>query len=151
MMLRIQAWADGRVMGLPSEIGRWAVSYDWWGWRGVSGASAGLFICPFRSHAFVVTQRSHFPTKSHLPGLPWWLSGKESTYQCRRCRFDLWVGKIPWKMKCQPALLFLPGKSHRQRSLLGCSPWGCKELDTTKWLTHFFVYGCNIFSIFIEV
>ena len=29
-------------------------------------------------------------------GLPWWLSSKESTCQCRRCVFDPWVGKISW-------------------------------------------------------
>ena len=28
-------------------------------------------------------------------GLPWWLSGKESAWQYRRCRFDSWVRKIP--------------------------------------------------------
>ena len=28
--------------------------------------------------------------------------------------------------------VFLPGKSHGQRSLVGYSPWGCRELDTTK-------------------
>ena len=28
--------------------------------------------------------------------------------------------------------VFLPGKSHGQRSLVGYSPWGCKELDTTE-------------------
>ena len=55
-------------------------------------------------------------------GLPRWLSGKESTCQCRRCRrhgFSLWVGKIPWRMKWQLTLVFLPGKSHGQRSLMG--------------------------------
>ena len=31
--------------------------------------------------------------------LPWWLTGKESSYQCRRCRLDPWVGKIPWRRK----------------------------------------------------
>ena len=31
--------------------------------------------------------------------LPWWLSGRESACQCRRCRFDPWVGKIPWRRK----------------------------------------------------
>ena len=31
--------------------------------------------------------------------------------------------------------IFLPGEFHEQRSLTGCSPWGCKELDTTEWLT----------------
>ena len=44
-------------------------------------------------------------------GLPLWLSGKESTCQCKRCRFDAWVGKIPWRRKWQPTPVFLPGKS----------------------------------------
>ena len=45
--------------------------------------------------------------------------------------FDPWVGKIPWKKEWQPTRVFLPGKSHRQRSLAGYSPWGHKEsLDT---------------------
>ena len=35
-----------------------------------------------------------------------------------------WVGKIPWRRAWQPAPVFLPGKSHGQRSLVGCSPWG---------------------------
>ena len=57
-------------------------------------------------------------------GLPRWLSSKESTCQCRRWRFDPWVRKIPWKRKWQPTPIFLPGKSHGQRSLAGYSPWG---------------------------
>ena len=52
-------------------------------------------------------------------GLSWWLSGKESTCQCRRCRFDPWVKKTPWRSKWQPTPVFLPGKSHGQRSLVG--------------------------------
>ena len=54
--------------------------------------------------------------------LPWWLSDKESACQCRRCRFDPWVGKHSWRRKWQPTPVFLPGKSHRQRSLAGYSP-----------------------------
>ena len=46
-------------------------------------------------------------------------------------RFDSWVGKIPWRRKWQPTPVFLPGKSHGQRSLVGYSPWGYKESDTT--------------------
>ena len=38
--------------------------------------------------------------------------------------FDPWVVKIPWK--CQPTPVFLPGKLHGQRSLVGYSPWGLK-------------------------
>ena len=40
--------------------------------------------------------------------------------------------KIPWSRKWQPTPVFLPGKSHGQWSLMGYSPWGCKESDTTK-------------------
>ena len=61
----------------------------------------------------------------------WWLSGKESACQCRRCKrcgFDFWVGKIPWRKKWQHTPVFLPGKFHGQRSLVGYSPWGHKEL-----------------------
>ena len=65
--------------------------------------------------------------------LPRWLSGKESPCQSKRCRrygFDPWVGKIPWRRKWWPNPVFLPEKSQGQRSLLGYSPWGRKELDT---------------------
>ena len=70
-----------------------------------------------------------------LEGLPWWLSGKESTCQCKRHGFNPWVTKIPRKRKRQPTLVFLPGKSHRKRSLAGYSPWGHKRVghnSTTK-------------------
>ena len=63
--------------------------------------------------------------------LPWWLSGKESACQCRRHEFYPWVRKIPWRRKWQPTPVFLLGKSHGQKSLVGYSPWGHKELDTT--------------------
>ena len=59
--------------------------------------------------------------------LPWWLSGKESACQCRRCRFDSWVRKIPSRRKWQPTSVFLPGKFHGQRNLSGSCPWGRKE------------------------
>ena len=36
----------------------------------------------------------------------------------------------------QPTPVFLPGESHGQGRLAGCSPWGCKELDTTERLTE---------------
>ena len=68
-------------------------------------------------------------------GLPWWISGNESTCQCRRPRFDPWVRKIPWRRKWQPTPVFLPGESHGQRILAGYSPWGQKESDTTEQLS----------------
>ena len=44
---------------------------------------------------------------------------------------------IYWSRKWQPIPLFLPGKSHGQRSLVGYSPWGRKELDMTDWLSTY--------------
>ena len=46
--------------------------------------------------------------------------------------FDPWVEKIPWRRKWQPTPVFMPGKTHGQRNLVGYSPWGRKESDTTE-------------------
>ena len=47
------------------------------------------------------------------------------------------VRKIPWRRKWQPALLFLPGESHGQWSLVGYSPWGHRESNVTEQpITH---------------
>ena len=46
--------------------------------------------------------------------------------------FDPWVGKIPWRRAWKPISVSLPGESHGQRSLVGYSPRGHKELDTTE-------------------
>ena len=75
-----------------------------------------------------------------LFGFPAGASGKESACQCRRRRrheLDPWVRKIPWRKKWQPASVFLPGKSHGQKSLAGYSPKGCKESDTTERLSTY--------------
>ena len=53
----------------------------------------------------------------------------------RRCRFDPWVVKIPWRRAWQSTPVFLPAESHRQRSLAGYSPWGRKQSDMAKQLT----------------
>ena len=46
---------------------------------------------------------------------------------------------IMWRRQWHPTPVLLPGKSHGWRSLVGCSPWGYKELDTTEQL-HFTFY-----------
>ena len=46
--------------------------------------------------------------------------------------FEPWVEKIPWRRKWQSTPVLLPGKSHGQRSLVGYSLWGRKELGTTE-------------------
>ena len=50
----------------------------------------------------------------------------------KRGRFNGWVGKIPWRRAWQLTPVFLPGEPHGQRSLMGYSPWGRKESDTTE-------------------
>ena len=68
-------------------------------------------------------------------GLPWLPSGTESAFQCWRVGFDPCVRLIPWRRKWQHTPVFLPGKSYGQRSLVGYSPWDCKESDTTEQLS----------------
>ena len=61
------------------------------------------------------------------------VGGKESLYQSRRSKrygFKPWVGKIPWRRAWQPIPVFLPGGSHGQTSLAGCSPWGSPGRNT---------------------
>ena len=58
--------------------------------------------------------------------------GPKGHLQCRRCGFDPWFGKTPWRRKWQPTPVFLPGQSHGQRSPRGYSPRGRKESDTTE-------------------
>ena len=50
--------------------------------------------------------------------------------------FNPWVGEIPWRRKWQPTAVFLPGKFHGQRSLVGYSPQGHEESDTTEYKAH---------------
>ena len=67
--------------------------------------------------------------------------------QCRirgRSGFDPWVGKIPWRRKWQPNQYSCWEKSHGQRSLVDCRPWGCKESDTTEQLN---IYDINALTM----
>ena len=62
-------------------------------------------------------------------------SGKEPTCQCRRLkrnRFSPWVRKIPWRRAWQTTPVFLPGKSHGQRSLACYSAWFAKRQTRPK-------------------
>ena len=65
----------------------------------------------------------------------------------RRCMFNPWVRKIPWRKKWQLTPEFLPEKSYGQRSLVGYKAWGCKESAMTLWLrnnrVHSLSKGCE--------
>ena len=58
-----------------------------------------------------------------------------STGPCRKPGFDPWVGKFPWRREWLPTLVFLPGESPEQRSLVGYCLWGHKESYRTELLT----------------
>ena len=47
-----------------------------------------------------------------------------------------------WRRRWHPTPVLLPGKSNGRRSLVGCSPWGCKESDTTERLHFHFSLSC---------
>ena len=102
-------WLDGITNSMDICL---RSSRSWW-WTGIPGMGSDT------------TERLNWMA---LIGLPRWLSGKESTCQCKRQGFDLWVGKIPWRRKWQHNPAFLPGKSHGQRSLVGYNPWDCKRV-----------------------
>ena len=93
-----------------------------WQRRGPQTAASGdVVLVDVGAVACGVHRAARSPTLSRYMlnvGLPWW--------------FDPWVGQIPWRRKWQPTPVLFPGKFHRQRSLVGYSPWGRKELDTTE-------------------
>ena len=83
-------------------------------------------------------------------GILWWLIWYRICLQCSIPGFDPWVGKIPWRRKWQPTPVFSPRESHGQRSLVGYSPWDCKELDTTEWLKEISP-GCSLEGMMLKL
>ena len=64
-------------------------------------------------------------------------SGKESIYQCswfKRCKFNLWVGKIPWRRKWQLTAVFLPVESPRTEKPGGLQSMGLQRVGH-DWAT----------------
>ena len=54
-----------------------------------------------------------------------------------------WPLVSKWRRQWQPTPVLLPGKSHGQRSLVGCSPWGHEESDTTERFHSYFSLSCT--------
>ena len=74
-------------------------------------------------------------SKKEVPVFPGGANGKERVCQCRRhkrCEFDPWIRKIPWRKAWQPTPVFFPGESQGWQSLVGCRLWGRTESDTTE-------------------
>ena len=56
---------------------------------------------------------------------------------------DVCRGLCDRRRQWHPTPILLPGKSHGQRSLVGCSPWGREESDTTERLHFHFSLSCT--------
>ena len=83
-----------------------------------------IFCCKF----WVCFQWGFYIAVYYIYGFPGGsVIKKKICLQCRRHGFNPWVRKIPWRRKRQRIPVFLPGKSHGQRSLAGYSPWGDKR------------------------
>ena len=81
----------------------------------------GLYSSPkLRDICNVARATGGFPCGSEIKNL------HAKDCQCRRCKFVPWVRKFPWRRKWQITPVFLPRKSHGQRSLAGYSPWDCR-------------------------
>ena len=83
-------------------------------------------------------------------GLPWWWL--RICLRCRRCRFNPWVRKISWRRKWHPTPVFLPEKSHEERSLAGYSPRGRNSQAhlVTKPQWHFSQYSYLAFDYYVS-
>ena len=72
---------------------------------------------------------------------------EDTEAQSVKCLAQSRIGVIPWFIywaprQWHPTPVLLPGKSHGRRSLVGCSPWGCQESDTTERLHFHFSLSC---------
>ena len=79
--------------------------------------------------------------------LPCWLRWYRICLQCGRPRFNPWVGKISWRRKWQPTPVFLPGKSHGQRSPVGYRPQGHKESTGLDCLSTLYSHSQGRFLV----
>ena len=110
----------------------WANLYWWSGFPDTSGGKES--ICNARNpgsipgsgrstgegtgHTLQYSWASLVAQLVKIPSAMWWPA------------FDPWVGKIPWRRERLPTQVFWPGGFHELYS-----PWGCKESDTTEWLS----------------
>ena len=127
----VLAWripGTGEPGGLPS-MGSHRVSHP--------DGNMNLNACPPITETKGVPQRLLWDYFYTIPGIGW--SAQNTRLVNKTQSLGTWFIKqtmyIPWKSEWQPTPVFLPGESHRQRSLAGYSPQCYKELDTTEFLT----------------
>ena len=103
------------------------------GWS-LGPSSLGLISSPHPEHHCWINLLRHTLVVLRLCPILGFLGDSDGKVlpECRRPGFDPWIGKIPWRRKWKPTPVFLPGEFHGQRNLVGYSPWGHKESDTTE-------------------
>ena len=104
-------------------------------YSGYPGSSAG------KESACNAGNPSSIPGQERSPGegigcpLQYYSSLVSQTVKNLPAMRETWVRKIPWWRAWLPSPVFLPGELHGQRTLVGYSPWGCKESDMTEQLS----------------
>ena len=95
-----------------------------------------LILCFVSRYTYL--EKAIFHSSISAWKIPWTEEpGRLQSMGSRRVRHN-WVTSLSlftfmlWRRKWQPSPVFLPGESHGERSLVGCHPWGCTELDTTE-------------------
>ena len=102
-----------------------------------AAGSSVLRTLGFESPKFnVKIYNGYFTHLENSKRASWWLNSKESACNAGDTGLIPGSGKIPWMMKWQPTPVFLPGKSHCQRSLEGYNPWGHKRAQLTLRLNN---------------
>ena len=79
--------------------------------------------------------------EGNFTGLPEPSYSAFDSFLSLRKEFLIFLIFLIWQWPPTPVLL--PGNSHRQRSLVGCSPWGLEESDTTEQLHFHFSLSCT--------
>ena len=112
------------------------------GGRGNSGGGPPPFFLPLGLYSFSLIcflphlAYSCHPQMAHHPQIP---------FTFLLCQIPIY-GIPCWRRKWQTTLVYLPGESHGQRSLVGYSPWGHTELDNTEWLSMHAHLPLGLFS-----
>ena len=147
------AWWVKEIVHGVTESWIWYIQswspLGWTGWISLQskGLSRVFSNTTVQKHQFFNVQPSlWFNSHIHFSGGS---DGKSVCLQCRRLGFTPWVGKIPWQRKGQPTPILLSGKFHGWRNLVGYSPWGRKESDTTERL-HFHFSLSHIHTWLLE-
>ena len=92
-------------------------------WGAIAFSNIYIYIYIYYTYAYI-----HIHIHGASLVAPWY----RICLQCKRPGFNPCVGKISWRRAWQPTLVLLTGEFHGQRSLVGYSPWGHTQLDTSE-------------------